>query len=222
MPKILEDVDGFALIRREAGGKLVTASCSYSWLVGGLLCLLDAYELLGDFDGLKDKILSALESICAFLDKSPWRRAELVYADADLDVVDGHLNKTRRESMGELSKFGELYYQKNAPFQPSYSAYIGIFLARGSKLLGKEKYMGYAQSILDDLLGANTLDSSRIRGIGYNHCQHHSYGQFFPSTPFIPGAVGVGYHSIDTYSASSEYDMPCVGISMYLISEISN
>ena len=222
VPKILEDIDGFTLKRREASGKLVSASCSYSWLMGGLLCLLDAYELLGDFCGLETKISSALEAICEFLDKSPWRRAELVYFDADLDVVDGHLNKTRRESMGTLSKFGELYYQKNAPFQPSYSAYIGIFLARGAKLLSEPKYMGYAQSILDDLLGANTLDSSRIRGIGYNHCQHHSYGQFFPSTPFIPGAVGVGYHSVDTYSASSEYDMPCVGISMYLISEISN
>jgi hypothetical protein len=124
--------------------------------------------------------------------------------------------------MGELLKYGKYYYQKGAPFSPSYSGYIGIFLAKGAKLFNEEKYMGYAQSILDDLLGCNSLDSSRIRGIGFNHCQHHSYGQFFPSTPFIPGAVGVSYHSLDTYSSSSEYDMPCVGISMYLISEITN
>jgi hypothetical protein len=89
-------------------------------------------------------------------------------------------------------------------------------------MLKNDKYMGYAQSILDNLLGANEQDSSRVRGIGYNNCQHHAYGQFFPSTPFIPGAVGTGYDSIDVYTSSSEYDMPCVGISMYLISEITN
>ena len=130
--------------------------------------------------------------------------------------------KTRRESIGELLKYGKYYYQKDAPFQPSYSCYVGIILAKGAKVLGEPKYMGYAQSILDNLLGCNNLDSSRIRGIGYNNAPHHSYGQFFPSTPFIPGAVGVGYHTLDTYSSSSEYDMPCVGISMYLISEITN
>ncbi len=221
-PKILEMVDGFALIRREANGKLVTASCSYSWLMGGLLCLYDAYELLGDFCNLKSKILSVLDSICEFLDKSVWQTPDLIYSDSDLDIIDGHEGKTRRESMSELLKFGNYYYQKNSCFHPSYGAYIGLILAKGAKALNEPKYMGYAQSILDNLLGANNLDSSRIRGIGYNNCQHHSYGQFFPSTPFIPGAVGVGYHSVDTYNSSSEYDMPCVGISLYLISEICN
>ena len=55
VPKILCEIDGFVLKRREENGKLVNASCSYSWLMSGLLCLFDAYELLGDFCGLKDK-----------------------------------------------------------------------------------------------------------------------------------------------------------------------
>ena len=102
-------------------------------------------------------------------------------------------------------------------------SYFGVFLARGAKILKSERYMSYAQAIADLLLGANELDSCHIYGIGYNHAQHKSYGQFFPSTPFIPGAVGVGYHSIDVESGStSEYDMPCVGIAMYLLSEITN
>ena len=82
------------------------------------------------------------------------------------------------------------------------------------------EYLEYAQSIADALLGANILDSSHIHGVGFNHCQHKSYGQFFPSTPFIPGAVGVEYSSLDPHSSSSEFDMPCVGLSMYLLSEI--
>jgi hypothetical protein len=222
VPKILECIDGFVLTRREALGKVVSASCSYSYLMGGLLCLFDAYELLGDFQGLRAKTKSMLDSLCEFLDKSAYKTPDLVYSDYDLDIIDGHLGKTRRESMGALCKYGSYYYQKKTCFHPSYACYTGIILAKGAKMLKDDKYMGYAQSILDNLLGANEQDSSRVRGIGYNNCQHHAYGQFFPSTPFIPGAIGTGYDSIDVYTSSSEYDMPCVGISMYLISEITN
>lgn len=222
VPKILECIDGFVLTRREDYGKVVSASCSYSYLMSGLLCLFDAYETVGDVYSLKSRTRDMLESLCAFLDKSAFKTPDLVYSDYDLDIVDGHIGKTRRESMGALCKYGEYYYQKKTCFHPSYACYIGIVLARGTKMLKNDKYMGYAQSILDNLLGANEQDSSRVRGIGYNNCQHHAYGQFFPSTPFIPGAVGTGYDSIDVYTSSSEYDMPCVGISMYLISEITN
>jgi hypothetical protein len=97
---------------------------------------------------------------------------------------------------------------------------FGSFLARASKLFGEKKYAALAQELLDLMLGANAQDSSRIRGIGYNQAQHHAFGQFFPSTPFIPGAVGVGYSTIDVYKSTSEYDMPCVGFAMDLISNI--
>jgi hypothetical protein len=221
LPRVLESLDGYILTRKDNNKKTVSASCSYCWLMGGLLSLCDAYELLGDVYDLKEKLTLALDKVCEFADKSVWRSIQKIYSDEDLDVVDGHENKTRRESNRALVKFDGIYYSNEEVFEPSYACYMGIFLARGSKLLGNKRYMGYAQSVADSLLGANVLDSSHIRAIGYNNPQHHAYGQFFPSTPFIPGAVGVGYHSIDVYSVSSEYDMPCVGISMYLLSEIS-
>ena len=220
-PIILDTLaNGYILTRLDNKGKTVSATCSYSWLMGGLLALCDAYELCGDFANLKSKLTLALDRLCSFADKSPWRSIQKIYSEQDLDVVDGHLNQTRRSAIPALTKFGDFYYSANESFEPSYSCYMGIFLARGSKLLNCDKYLGYAQSIVDNLLGANIMDSSHIRSIGYNHAQHHSYGQFFPSTPFIPGAVGVGYTSIDVYKTSSEYDMPCVGLSMYLLSEI--
>lgn len=221
LPRVLESLDGYIFTRKDNNKKTVSASCSYCWLMGGLLSLCDAFELLGDVYDLKEKLTLALDKVCEFADKSVWRSIQKIYSDEDLDVVDGHENKTRRESKRALVKFDGAYYSKEEVFEPSYACYMGIFLAHGSKLLGNKRYMGYAQSVADSLLGANVLDSSHIRAIGYNNPQHHSYGQFFPSTPFIPGAVGVGYNSIDVYSVSSEYDMPCVGISMYLLSEIS-
>jgi len=41
------------------------------------------------------------------------------------------------------------------------------------------------------------------------------FGQFFPHTPQIPGAVIVGVPD------GVEYDMPCVGTLMWLLAEIS-
>lgn len=208
--------DGYVLMQNERPERTVTSSCSYSWLMSGLLSLLDGYELLNSPE-LKEKILKALDGVCEFCAKSPWQSIERVYSEGDLDAPCGHENKTLRQSLSDLVRFGNYHYTKRDFFEPSYACYMGIFLARGAKLTGDKKYMGYAQSIADSLLGANVLDSSHIRAVGYNNPQHYSYGQFFPSTPFIPGAVGVGYTSLDS---TSEYDMPCVGLSMYLLSEI--
>lgn len=222
--KLLPNIkDGYILVRNGGHGGAVTASCSYTWLNAGILALCDAYEILGDSYGLKSKIIHALEEICEFADKSVFKNLQRVLFDEDLDEKTGHLNKTRRESEGELGRFKGYYYPTKELFEPSYSCYLGIFLAKGSKITGNKKYMAYAQYVADDLLGANLMDSSHVNSIGFNHAQHEAYGQFFPSTPFIPGAVAIGYKGIDVYTqAFAEYDMPCVGLSMHLLSELSD
>ena len=234
LPRLLDAIPSgtlpFALLRDDDEKRLITASCSYTWSMGGLFALLDAYELLGDVHGLRDTLVRLLDSVCETADKNVFRYLKGIYSDSDLDTPAGHTNHTRREEIGALSYIGDIVssgeavkcYSQSAPVvEPSIVCYYGIFLARGARLLSEKKYMDYAQSVLDLILGANALDSSLIRSIGYNHAQHKSYGQFFPSTPFIVGAVGVGYGEIDVYKSNSEYDMPCVGLTMYLISEIN-
>ena len=218
---ILCHLDGHILKRSTKNGACVSASCSYTWLMGGLLSLCDAYELLGDFDGLEDALRRALDDLCEHMDASVWKIPFILYSENDLDAPCGHENKTRRQALGALYSYKSYFYSARMAFEPSYACYMGVFLARGARLLKNDRYMAYAQAIADNLLGANSLDSSRVRAIGYNHATHISYGQFFPSTPFIPGAVGVSYHSLSPSESSSEYDMPCVGLSMYLLSEIS-
>ena len=222
LPLVLDKLDGFALLRTDDRKKSVIASCSYCWLMSGLLALCDAYELLGDYCDLKNKLFFALDGLCDYMDKSVWKYAEKIYLDKDLDVVDGFGSNTRRQYMLNLKQFEAFYYNDDEIFEPSVALYFGLFLVKCGKLLNENKYIEYAQAIVDNLLGANELDSSHIYAIGFNHARQHAYGQFFPSTPFIPGAIGVGYGSLDVYTSSSEYDMPCVGLAMYLISEISN
>ena len=215
-PIFLDSInDGYVLMRREMAGKTVTSSCSYTWLSSGLLALCDLVELTGEH---KDELSLAVCEICRYMDKSVWKTIVRVLTPTDLDSPYGHENQTLRQAIRNLTPWENYFFCGTEVFEPSYACYIGIFLARSSVLLGESRAMDYAQVIADNLLGANILDSSHIRSIGYNHPQHHAFGQFFPSTPFIPGAVGIGYGSIDVYENSAEYDMPCVGLSMYLLS----
>ena len=223
LPKFLKFIDGFVIKRDDNTEKTVCASCSYSWLYSGILSLLDAYELIGDIYNLKDIIEASLDSLCNYIDKSVWKNAQMLYSNEDLNIVDGHENKSRKDALMPLIDYNGYFYSGRHSFEPAHSCYFGLFLARGSKLLRNPKYMKYAQYVVDYLLGANELDSSRVYAVGYNQCPQKSYGQFFPSTPFIPGAVGVGYSSIDvTKDITSEYDMPCVGLAMHLLSEVSS
>jgi len=68
------------------------------------------------------------------------------------------------------------------------------------------------------MLGANLYDASLVNGVGHNHLGHKPYGQFFPPVPYIPGAINVVLADI-SHSECSEYDMPCVGMFMYLLAE---
>ena len=226
-----DGIGAHVLTRKDEPGRTVTSSCSYTWNPGGLLALCDAYELLGDEFDLKKKLAAAMKSASDLMDRSVWRKVRKLHSKADLDAPTGHPSPdhpcpTVREGLGRLTYVGnytcgdivlEGYTSEYESLDPAYGGSIGIFLARASKLLGEEKYMAYAQSVADIMLGGDELDSSRIRGIGYNHAPHWSYGQFFPSTPFIPGAVGVSYSKLD---GTVEYDMPCVGMAMYLLSEL--
>jgi len=220
IPALIENLDGFMLLRRNNRERTVTSSCSYCWLMGGLLSLCYGYELLGDKWGTESKIRHALEDIAEFMDITPFKKVRRLYTKGDLDAECGHENKAFRDVVGELGSYRGYFYSVRESFEPSIACYIGTFVAYASRLIKAPEYLKYAQAIANDLLGGNELDSSHIRGIGYNNPMHHSYGQFFPSTPFIPGAVGVGYHTVDVYSHSSEYDMPCVGLAMYMLSEL--
>lgn len=86
----------------------------------------------------------------------------------------------------------------------SLAAEISYVLAVGYELFGKKEYQVYAQHALDYLLGCNPSGASYVTGFGYNHLYVKVYGQFFPSTPLIPGGI--------THVRPGEYDLPVAGI----------
>ena len=210
---------------------LVYPSSAYCWAHSGINAFLDAYELLGDICGLGDAIHRAADALCEVSARSPYRLLRRILSETDLDVVMGHpapgrVLLPRRAKMKNLMRVGSFSadgqevdaYINEVNKVDQGAGWYAIFLARASRLLGEARWMATAQAHLDALLGTNAIDSSAVRGVGYNNPYFKAFGQFFPSTPCIPGAMGVSYASLTDIS---EFDMPLVGVAMELITALS-
>lgn len=207
---------------------------NYSHSCGGYMALCCAYEIFGDKKYL-DAISDVAYSLCELAKKNPWHLAKPLYSDEDLNMIVGHPAPgrkmfTRRQSLGELEYVGSIkkdnadipcYYpvhRENDRISPNLSSTFGVFLKRAAKLLCDNNIDEIAQSQIDAILGANIFDASHVNGVGQNQINHRPYAQFFPPVPHIPGAINIGFTSL-SHTEYSEYDMPCVGMFMYLLSE---
>jgi len=103
----------------------------------------------------------------------------------------------------------------------------GLFLNRAAVITGDMTYRALAQRQLDWVMGCNPFDASAIEGVGYNQPLRGLFGEFFPPTPQIPGAVMIGLQdaSFDPNfygnCGSNEYDMPVVGNVLWVMAEQS-
>lgn len=207
---------------------------AYAHANGGFLALCSAAELLGD-QKYFDAIRAVAKAICRIAKTNPWHITRAIYSEKDLDLVLGHQAPGRylpsiREKLAEIRPVGTVtkngrqvncYYDAKLAdrnFAPTQNAAKAVFLMRAAKLLGDQDFASVAQSQADVILGANLHDASLVNGVGHNHLGHKPYGQFFPPVPYIPGAINVVLTNL-SHTECSEYDMPCVGMFMYLLSE---
>ena len=110
-----------------------------------------------------------------------------------------------------------------------------LFLRRAGDLTDEPEYVDLAQRQLDWVLGCNPLDSSTVEAVGSNQPHRGIYGEFFPPTPQIPGAVMTGLLGDANDEALSfkaaaeghygcywlEYDNPPTGVLLWLFAELS-
>ncbi len=100
-----------------------------------------------------------------------------------------------------------------------------LFLNRAAEITGDDSYRVLAQRQLDWVMGCNPFDASAIEGVGYNQPLRGLFGEFFPATPQISGAVGIrlSLRSFDPNQygncGSNEYDMPVVGNVLWVMAE---
>lgn len=89
----------------------------------------------------------------------------------------------------------------------------GVVLMEGFRQFGDRSCLVAAQKGLDWNLGVNRHEQSFVNGVGRNTQPHEAWGQFYPSTPFIPGAV---VHTMD-----GEYNLPNAGILLILAEQLN-
>lgn len=79
----------------------------------------------------------------------------------------------------------------------------GLVLLEGERVFGEPRYRVAAQRGIDWCLGVNCDEVSVVNGVGKHQQDLEVWGQFFPSTPWIPGAV--------THVKHGEYNLPNAG-----------
>ena len=89
----------------------------------------------------------------------------------------------------------------------SSSAAYAIYLSECARFFDRPEYRVWAQRSFDWVLGVNTWNRSYVEGIGQNQWQRPVFGQFYPSTPQIPGGV--------LHRVCGEYDMPAVAMVLW-------
>lgn len=107
------------------------------------------------------------------------------------------------------------------PVRPGAQANIAMLLAHAAVYFKDDKdyaarLVGTARRVFEQMetnpffdwvYGANPMLMSYIEGVGHNQRQRPVFGQFFPSTPQIPGAM--------IHAATGEYGMPAVAMVLW-------
>ena len=210
--------------------EIMESSGTYGWIGSGLLSLCDALEVMPRSNSA-NKWRACLEKVLQqqihVAEKNIWGISPRFFTNKDLDKQVGHFSPgktrpTRRESLLSSGKLGPVcnsaqslgqdkihLFSENA-IRPSLAAYRILLLHKISNMLDKPDCMSLAQQYIDGIFGFNTSDSSHIEAVGYNQALVPVFGQFFPSTPQIPGAVGI-----------PEYDLPIVGMLMWALGDMA-
>ena len=140
-----------------------------------------------------------------------------------------------RHPVGGDRQLGKFWYRWFMEANPDWYVGInanlastGVGLAKAARLLGEPEWAALAQRQLDWILGVNPFDASTVMGAGYNNPQHMFGGEFYPPTPFLPGAVmnGISGNEDDEPQLrpgqwqETEYWTPMVAFTMWLMAEL--
>lgn len=185
--------------------------CSYNYVTAGPLLfagLLRAFPEHPEAPRWKTVFSAYLEMLGRAIGKTGRQWLPKLFASTERPLPGnslefGWIDGKEGRSKGAVSQAGT-----------SLVPYYATLLLAGAELLGRTELTAEAQFCADWICGANADEASYINGIGYNHYPLKVFGQFFPSTPFIPGAV--------PHTVNGEYDMPAVALCLRMFGELSN
>jgi len=177
-----------------------------------------------------DAVRAIAERYCEIATRNPWglvaTHFELRDPLASANVKTSaslRLGSIRPRTGGGTAKLIAYEYHRYTYHYDIMQA--ALFLNRAAEITGNAQCRTVAQRQLDWVMGCNPFDASVIEGVGYNQPLRGLFGEFFPPTPQIPGAVSIGLQSrsfdpnLYGNCGHNEYDMPVVGSVLWLMAE---
>jgi hypothetical protein len=180
----------------------------------------------------REAVRAIAERYCEIAARNPWGLVASQFALRESPVANDKPSVTERpypgasirpRTSGASAKFVAYEYRSHIYHYDIMKA--ALFLNRAAEITGDNSSRVVAQRQLDWVMGCNPFDASAIEGVGYNQPLRGLFGEFFPPTPQIPGAVGIrlGLRSFDQGQygncGANEYDMPVVGNVLWLMAE---
>lgn len=160
------------------------SDCSYTFLISGPLAIADYLAKNPENMNASKTLEKYLDALSAMLELLGFEFAPRYYNEFE-------------------SRKNVVVMSTSAGLMLHYSVLFSI----GAGLLERKDYKIAAQRTFDWICGVNGEEASLITGVGYNQKRNPVFGQFFPSTPQIPGGV---QHTLE-----GEYDMPSVGMALW-------
>ena len=201
--------------------------------IGLALCeLIRAASKHPDADRWRGSVRAMAERYCGITRRNPWGSVATSFDVREKPVAPGPRGAypfaypdgtIRGRVRGAAEKFLAYQYRRGGYHYDNLLA--GLFLNRAGEITGNQECLAIAQRQLDWIMGCNPFDASAIEGVGYHQPLRGLFGEFFPPTPQIPGAVIVGLQpmSFDPQQygncGPNEYDMPQAGAALWLLAE---
>jgi hypothetical protein len=216
-----------------AGDRLASTALGFGYFGNGAIGL-GLCEMIGssprhpDVIKWREAVGRIAEMYCDTARRNPWGLVATDFTIRDTPITNGGNPEDfypggtlRARSAYGLKRF--LGYQYRRYLYHYQIMLAALFLNRAAELGGPAAGRAVAQRQLDWIMGCNPFDASAIEGVGYNQPDRGLYGEFFPPTPQIPGAVSINLirDSFDPekYGMVNEYDMPIVGDVLWLMAE---
>ena len=177
--------------------------CSYGTRLNGYRTTLELHQTFGD-EAFRDAYLRSCELIVRMLDADSHRSIPSLARNA-LEVVAKR--GALKPALVLLGKEPPYLTDIREGTSTTGACLMQLMLNEAVQRLGRADFAPYAARARDWMYGKNPAYACYVTGLGYNHRRRNVFGQFFPSTPPIPGGV--------CHVLNGEYDLPAAGMALW-------
>lgn len=192
--------------RNEPGSdELGLKDCSYGHQFHGYRTTLELFQAFGD-EAYKAAYLRTCDLIVRMLDADPYWSVPSLKKTVVAELASG---KSFPAALSLLTEDPPYVNNVRIGTATTSAMLYQLMLNDAMRLFERRDYASYAARMRDWIYGANPGYASYVTGLGFNSRRRNVFGQFFPSTPSIPGGV--------CHVLNGEYDLPAGGMALWAI-----